>query len=117
MSELSQFPHNVPPHIVDEFHKWFAAQSRPQAQSGIYTMLICISFSNVFVFANIQVMGADLGAGASSPVSAQRSIEVSNSIDLKLPSIPFKSVIPDTTPTPSYDVTTDPPRTLPILGT
>jgi hypothetical protein len=93
----------VPPHIVDEFLKWFAAQSRPQAQSGIYTMLMSIPFSNIFVFANIQVMAADLGASTSSPVSTQGSLEMSNSIDPKLPSIPFKSVIPDTTPTLSYD--------------
>jgi hypothetical protein len=82
MSEPSQFPQNVVPHIVDEFLKWFAAQSRPQVLSGIYTMLISISVSNVFVFANIKVMAADadLGAGTCSPVSTQGSIEMSNSI-------------------------------------
>jgi hypothetical protein len=115
MSEPSQFPQNVLPHIVDEFLKWFAAQSRPQLLSGIYTMLISISVSNVFVFANIKVRAADLGAGTSSPVSTQGSIEMSNSIDPKLPSIPFKSVIPDTTPTPSYDRPSQYPPL--ILGT
>ena len=78
MSESQQLPQNVPPHLVGEFHAWVAAQG-PQTQSGIRTIPISNSLSPVFaLFANIQVLVSELGAGATPPVSTQRSAEMSN---------------------------------------